>query len=134
MPVRDLWDALEELRAGAEEVPEGGGGGDGDGPPPGGGPPGLPPPLPEQAADTGADRPYLSRGVWNILEWQGARGRFAEDPQSTAAPSPEWEDRVTEFLHLYVSVTDPNLTQWVDGLSFLEKCQAITVFAKDCDR
>ena len=42
----------------------------------------------------------------------------------------EWVRLVTEILHLQVSVTDPGLTTKIAHLSYIEKCQAVTVIAE----
>eukprot|EP00959_Pyramimonas_sp_CCMP1952_P193809 4052802-Pyramimonas_sp.AAC.1 len=54
-------------------------------------------------------------------------GEYAED---VYPPTHEWDTRVTEFLQLYVDMTDPRLTAWTDNLTFQEKCQAITQIAR----
>eukprot|EP00959_Pyramimonas_sp_CCMP1952_P288950 6043110-Pyramimonas_sp.AAC.1 len=77
--------------------------------------------------DDDQDPPYVGRGAWNVLDYHWIKGNYAENVN---APSSEWGARVTEFLQLYVDVTDPRLKAWTNNLSFQDNCQAITQVAR----
>eukprot|EP00959_Pyramimonas_sp_CCMP1952_P366131 7668417-Pyramimonas_sp.AAC.1 len=67
-------------------------------------------------------RPTFGRGAWNVLDYHRNKSNCAENVNS---PTYEWDVRVTEFLQLYVDVTDPRLKAWTNNLSCQEKCRAM---------